>query len=129
MIQSIRLGALALVLATYGCKDRDQCQDFTTVVVETGSAMMERSLDQPHFETVLTRISQDIENLHSIPQLEGAKREYRKSMAKAVSYATAASANPAGPAVATANASARAEAAKATYHLVEMTNLHCAGER
>lgn len=129
MMQSIRWGALTLVLGLIGCKDRHQCQAFTTAVVDTGSTIMQHSLDQPHFETVLTRVSQDVEKLHGIPQLEDAKREYRSKMAKALTLAAEASASTAGPAVTNANASARAQAAKATYYLVEMTNLHCAGER
>ena len=129
MIQSIRWCTLTLVLGTFGCQDRHQCQAFTTAVVDTGSTIMQHPLDQPHFETVLTRVSQDVEKLRNIPELEGAKREYRTKMAKALTLATEASTNSAGPVVANTNASARAEAAKATYYLVEMTNLHCAGER
>jgi hypothetical protein len=129
VIQSIRGCALALVLGTGGCRDRHQCEDFTTAVVETSSTIMHHPLAQPRFEAVLTHAQGDIEKLQSVPQLNDAKLEYRTKMAEAIALASKASASPPGPAVINANASARAEAAKATYHLMERTNLHCAGER
>jgi len=129
MNRFISSSALALVLGTWGCRDRHQCEDFTGAVVETSSAIMHHPLEQPRFEIVLTRVGGNIENLPSVPQLDDAKMEYRTKMAEAIALASKASASSPGSDVINANASARAEAAKATYHLMERTNLHCAGER
>jgi hypothetical protein len=120
---------LTLVIGAWGCRDRHQCENFTGSVVATSSLIMQHPLDQPQFEVVLTGVSANIGKLQGIPQLSGAKLEYEKKMAQAITLATKASASRAGPAVMNDNASARAQAAKATYHLMERTNLHCAGER
>jgi len=90
---------------------------------------MHHSLANASFETVLGRVDDDIAGLNGIPALEQAKADYKTTMREAIALATKASKVATRPERIDGNASARAQAAKATYHLMEATNLHCAGER
>ncbi len=132
MTTPTRAGLLILgLLALSSCDQRrlTKCQEFSRSVAETGSAVMHHPLDSARFEAILTRADGQIAALSGIPELDQAKGVYKDKMREAIAEATQASATDSRPALIDANASARADAANATYHLMESTNLHCSGER
>jgi len=90
---------------------------------------MHHPLENSSFETVLGRVDEEIANLSGISALDQAKADYKSKMREAIELAKKASTVASRPERLDANATARAEAAKATYRLMEATNLHCAGER
>jgi hypothetical protein len=126
-----RFAFLLTFAATAACSTQHltECQEFTSGIAQAASTIMQHPLDAPHFETRLTLVGRDVAALDGIPELEPAKKDYEKKLREAVTLAAQASATTARAALINANATARARAAQATYHLMESTNLHCAGER
>jgi hypothetical protein len=128
---SRRLAVLLTLAATSGCSNQrlTKCQEFTSSIARTGSAIMWLPLDAPRFESTLTAARADVVAFSGIPELEQAKTDYEKKMREAIALATKASTTTTRVDLVNANATARAQAAQATYYLMETTNLHCAGER
>jgi hypothetical protein len=127
-----RAGLFVLTILTLSACDQSRlskCQEFSRSIAETGSAVMHHPLDSARFEAILTRADGQIATLSGVPELDHAKGVYKDKMRAAIAKATRASATDSRPARIDANASARADAANATYHLMESTNLHCSGER
>lgn len=124
------IGALA-VLTVAACNSQpiSKCQAFSSEIVETSATVMHHPLSHRGFDSTLNRVEKQVFGLSGLPELDEAKRDYRKKMVVAKAFAVEANSATSPVAIISANASARAEAAKAIYHLMESTNLHCAGER
>lgn len=132
MTTPARAGLLVLGLVMLSACDQGRltkCQEFSRSIAGTGSAVMHHPLDSARFEAVLTRADGQIATLSGVPELDQAKGVYKDKMREAIAKAAQASAADSRPARIDANASARADAANATYHLMESTDLHCSGER